>query len=54
MHMMRPVAPAESLSDELIVERVLAGEKELYEVIMRRHNQRLFRVSRARPTIMTV
>ena len=47
MHMMRPVAPAESLSDELIVERVLAGEKELYEVIMRRHNQRLFRISRA-------
>ena len=35
------------LSDEEIVARVLGGEKELYELIMRRHNQRLFRVCRA-------
>ncbi len=34
-------------SDEEIVVRILAGEKELYEVIMRRHNQRLFRIARA-------
>ena len=35
------------LTDEEIAARVVAGEKELYEIIMRRHNQRLFRISRA-------
>src|SRR5207253_4841114 len=35
------------LSDEDVVARVLAGETELFEVLMRRHNQRLFRVARA-------
>ncbi len=36
-----------TLTDEEVAARVLAGEKELYEIIMRRHNQRLFRISRA-------
>jgi len=40
-------APAQSLSDEEVVRRVLAGEPALYEVIMRRHVQRLFRTLRA-------
>jgi len=40
-------APAQSLSDEEVVRRVLAGEPGLYEVIMRRYNQRLFRTLRA-------
>ena len=35
------------LSDEQIVGRVLAGETDLYEVIMRRYNQRLYRIARA-------
>jgi RNA polymerase sigma-70 factor (ECF subfamily) len=35
------------LSDEQVVERVLAGETALYEVIMRRYNTRLYRVARA-------
>jgi RNA polymerase sigma-70 factor (ECF subfamily) len=35
------------LTDEEIVLRVLAGETDAYEHIMRRHNQRLFRVARA-------
>ncbi len=35
------------LSDNEIVQRVLAGEIEAYEVIMRRHNQRLYRAARA-------
>jgi RNA polymerase sigma-70 factor (ECF subfamily) len=35
------------LSDEAVVTRVLAGEHALFELIMRRHNQRLFRVARA-------
>jgi len=32
-------------SDEEVVARVLAGESQLYEILMRRYNQRLFRVS---------
>jgi RNA polymerase sigma-70 factor, ECF subfamily len=35
------------LSDEEVVTRVMAGETALFEVLMRRHNQRLFRVARA-------
>ncbi len=38
-----PAAP----TDEEIVERVLAGETPLYEVLMRRYNRRLYRVARA-------
>jgi RNA polymerase sigma-70 factor (ECF subfamily) len=34
-------------SDEEIVAQVLAGEAKLFEVLMRRHNQRLYRVARA-------
>ena len=34
-------------SDEEVIERVRAGEIELYEIIMRRHNQRLYRVARS-------
>src|SRR5690242_12676979 len=35
-----------TLADEEVVRRVLAGEKELYETIIRRHNQRLFAIAR--------
>jgi RNA polymerase sigma-70 factor (ECF subfamily) len=35
------------LSDEEVVQRVRAGETGLFEVVMRRYNQRLFRVARA-------
>jgi RNA polymerase sigma-70 factor (ECF subfamily) len=38
---------AGALSDEQVVERVLAGETALYEVVMRRYNTRLYRVTRA-------
>lgn len=34
-------------SDEEIVERIRAGEADLYELLMRRYNQRLYRVARA-------
>jgi len=37
----------EVLTDEEVVARVLAGETALFEVIMRRHNQRLYRTVRA-------
>jgi RNA polymerase sigma-70 factor (ECF subfamily) len=37
----------QQLSDEEVVERVLAGEVELFEILMRRYNQRLYRVARA-------
>lgn len=35
------------LADEACVERILAGEKALYELLMRRHNARLFRIGRS-------
>src|SRR5438874_538672 len=38
---------SEPISDEEVVARVLAGEKALFEVIMRRYNQRLYRAARA-------
>jgi len=40
-------AGVESWADEDVIARVMAGEKELYEIIMRRYNQRLYRVARA-------
>ena len=36
-----------TLSDQEVVDRVRAGETALYEVIMRRYNQRLYRIARA-------
>jgi RNA polymerase sigma-70 factor (ECF subfamily) len=45
-----PVATPEPLagpSDEELVRRVRAGETALFETLMRRYNQRLFRVARA-------
>ncbi len=36
-----------SWSDEQIIERVLGGEIELYELLVRRYNQRLYRTARA-------
>lgn len=40
-------ARLESWSDEEVVDRVKAGDTALYEIIMRRYNQRLYRVARA-------
>lgn len=37
----------EGTSDEAIVARLRGGESALFEVLMRRHNQRLFRAARA-------
>jgi RNA polymerase sigma-70 factor (ECF subfamily) len=36
-----------SLSDEVVVARVLAGERQLFELLMRRYNRRIFRVVRS-------
>jgi RNA polymerase sigma-70 factor (ECF subfamily) len=33
--------------DEEIVERVLAGDRALFEILMRRHNQRIYRIVRS-------
>jgi RNA polymerase sigma-70 factor, ECF subfamily len=35
------------MSDEEVVKRVRAGETALYEILMRRHNQRLYRAARS-------
>ena len=37
----------EDWTDEKVVARVLAGETALYELLMRRHNLRLYRIARA-------
>ncbi len=37
----------ELLTDEEVVSRVLAGDSAMFEVLMRRHNQRLYRVARS-------
>ena len=37
----------EPLSDEEVMARVLAGQTAMFEIVMRRHNQRLYRVTRA-------
>src|SRR4051812_1380698 len=43
----RAIGRFAAFTDEQVVVRVLAGETALFEVLMRRHNQRLFRVARA-------
>jgi RNA polymerase sigma-70 factor, ECF subfamily len=40
-------ARSEGWTDEQVVERVKAGDTALYELLMRRYNQRLYRVARA-------
>src|SRR5437763_11974351 len=41
-----PLTAQSELQDEEVVARVLAGETALFEVLMRRYNQRLYRMSR--------
>lgn len=41
------VTSQEPLSDDEVVARVLAGETSIFEIVMRRYNQRLYRVARA-------
>jgi RNA polymerase sigma-70 factor (ECF subfamily) len=48
--MKKPPSPPKKqagLSDEDIIARVLAGEVDLFELLMRRHNQLVFRIGRA-------
>src|SRR5437773_6194032 len=40
-------AKSEAYSDEEIVGQVKAGDTALFEIIMRRYNQRLYRIARA-------
>src|SRR3954454_25039209 len=39
--------PVDHCTDEHIVERILRGEVLLFEVLMRRHNQRIYRAIRS-------
>lgn len=41
------MARSEAWTDNEVVERILKGETALFEVLMRRHNQRVFRAARA-------
>jgi RNA polymerase sigma-70 factor, ECF subfamily len=47
MEILEPAPPASALPDADIVRRVRAGDHALFEVLMRRHNQRVYRVARA-------
>jgi len=40
-------SPISTLPDSEVVRRVRAGERALFEVLMRRHNQRIYRAARA-------
>lgn len=42
-----PASQLTALTDEEVVERILGGETALFELLMRRYNQRLYRVTRA-------
>ena len=42
-----PASELAALTDEEIVARVLEGETALFELVMRRYNQRLYRIARA-------
>jgi len=39
--------PASALPDAEVVKRIRGGERPLFEILMRRHNQRLYRAARA-------
>ena len=39
--------PNSELSDQEVVRRVIEGEPALFEILMRRYNRRLFRVTRS-------
>jgi RNA polymerase sigma-70 factor (ECF subfamily) len=41
------VSPPIEISDEEVVRRVVAGERELFELLLRRYNQRIYRAVRA-------
>jgi RNA polymerase sigma-70 factor (ECF subfamily) len=41
------VENSEDISDEAVINRVRAGERNLFEIIMRRYNRRLYRVTRS-------
>ncbi|HWC16742.1 MAG TPA: RNA polymerase sigma factor [Terriglobales bacterium] len=43
----QPRTGTETLTDEQVIQRVLSGETALYELIMRRYNQRLYRAVRS-------
>ncbi len=42
-----PLANLAGMPDEEVVQRVRSGETALFEILMRRHNQRVYRVARA-------
>src|SRR4051795_12174502 len=42
-----PLSSASELSDDQVIERVLSGEPALYELLVRRYNQRVYRAIRA-------
>jgi RNA polymerase sigma-70 factor (ECF subfamily) len=42
-----PVPAREELSDRDVVQRIVGGDRALFEILMRRHNQQMYRIARA-------
>jgi RNA polymerase sigma-70 factor (ECF subfamily) len=42
-----PAASTDTATDSELVARIRAGEVEVFEIVMRRHNQRLYRIARS-------
>jgi len=47
MQQIQPAAPQQASDDAALVARVLAGEGAAFELLMRRHNRRLYRLARS-------
>jgi len=47
VHAVAPGEPPAEISDEAVLARVRAGDVQAYEIIIRRYNRRLFRVTRS-------
>jgi RNA polymerase sigma factor (sigma-70 family) len=45
--LLSPESAGHPIDDSTVIKRVLSGEKELFEILMRRHNQKLYRVIRS-------
>ncbi len=45
--LLKELGSFDAMSDEEVIERVHAGESALFEIVMRRHNQRIYRAARA-------
>lgn len=47
MHHLNPLAdPAPAITDQQVIQEIIGGHREMFDVIVRRYNPRLYRVGR--------